>query len=1335
MITKCEVRRWRMGDRQLGDISHPTSHFLHSGGFALVVILAFVVLLTVLVLAYFSYSSLQRQISNSSSAQATVDIFAQGAINTIVTDFKQEIAAGSTINIYGTNTVYLPLASSNAAPVRVGTSTNLPNLVKRSAGGLAFFPSGTIRASAISSTNASQNGRSISSARWNKALLLPKADTNSVSDFTPTNAFTAPDWIYVNRGGGNPTNWNTALRWNSAPSDTNVVVGRYSYTIYDEGGLLDVNVAGYPPGTTNAISGYKNPLSYADLTQVGLATNTISALVGWRNAASAQPTGAFPNYTFNAASQTNFYNSVSTNALGFLRTANTNIVGGETDRMFISRQHFLQFFDTLGDGGVQTKAQLQNAVQYLGTFSRALEQPSFAPHPNRPVIVGSALPPSPSSVNTYSGNNTYWGGDSVINLKNGGFLSVRVQNPFVRLNGTQAVVGEPLVKTKFALSHLVKVNTAATAAQSASDPIYSRFGLFRASASQPWTYNHGATNVLTLTAVATRNREPDFAELLKAAINAGSVGKAGPSGQGDNDQYRMDASGDHQILQIMANLIDQAKTDNYPTRIQFVDSTGTTRTIYGTQDLPYFYNWHFFSTTTRVPSPLLNEQDTVTIISGTTSNKFDHARVKDPAAPFDPGSASYFIIPQIWNPHDANTPQPPGGGPTNFRFLVETRDPAGNRPFWQINVRPGSAGGHHDGGGDGTWPQGNAPASAQSPHVALSSANATLQFTDLSGGRAFREPTLLWRNGIPSGVSLVGASRTEDSSLTGKTYYGILIGDAQVSWVNNVGGTDYIFQASAMSKGNYLAPGGSQPDNMTFRMQYQDASGNWVTYQEMYVESNLTEIPAHTLFVNRADYTSTSIYSNKNEFANPLMIGVNASGSQLTEPMGGAFDPRSARFTSPIKGRWKMDDPTLNGNPTLDAVALVANNDPSAVQNLAVANTNFVLMKTQRPSTSRGQMFTYTTPCRGYNATMRWYSSLSWTPYAGGFDNGGADTWFFGGMLSQNSPAARLLSKDAGSGSIPQSIYYEDPDGVARRAMGGYVPTSGSPSGFLTTTTTTVGLPMATSGSVYTGGIVTPSVQSQSRPIVLHRPFRSVAEMSYAFRGTPWKNLDFFSPESGDTGLLDVFCVDELPADGLVAGRLSLNTRQPGVLAAVFSGAYRDELANIASPPVSGTQSPLSETESRNLANTLISITSGTDAWRGPLANVGDVVGRYISPNPPSVSGADVYQYTSPAGSVVHTFAGFSAALSDSAIWQNDPASSRYIQRFREAAIRPLVNAGQARVWNVMIDVVAQNGRFSYSASALNQFSVEGEKRLWVHLAIDRVTGKIVDKQVELVSE
>ena len=52
-----------------------------------------------------------------------------------------------------------------------------------------------------------------------------------------------------------------------------------------------------------------------------------------------------------------------------------------------------------------------------------------------------------------------------------------------------------------------------------------------------------------------------------------------------------------------------------------------------------------------------------------------------------------------------------------------------------------------------------------------------------------------------------------------------------------------------------------------------------------------------------------------------------------------------------------------------------------------------------------------------------------------------------------------------------------------------------------------------------------------------------------------------------------------------------------------------------------------------------------------------------------------------------------------------------------------------------MIDVVAQSGRFPSSASALDKFIVEGEQRYWVHVAIDRLTGQVLDQQVEVVQE
>ena len=80
-----------------------------------------------------------------------------------------------------------------------------------------------------------------------------------------------------------------------------------------------------------------------------------------------------------------------------------------------------------------------------------------------------------------------------------------------------------------------------------------------------------------------------------------------------------------------------------------------------------------------------------------------------------------------------------------------------------------------------------------------------------------------------------------------------------------------------------------------------------------------------------------------------------------------------------------------------------------------------------------------------------------------------------------------------------------------------------------------------------------------------------------------------------------------------------------------------------------------------------------------------------------------------------------------------------YAKRYHEAPIRALVNGTQTRVWNLMIDVIAQTGRFPTSAATaptpLAAFLVEGERRYWVHVAIDRYTGTVLDEQVEEVKE
>jgi hypothetical protein len=52
-----------------------------------------------------------------------------------------------------------------------------------------------------------------------------------------------------------------------------------------------------------------------------------------------------------------------------------------------------------------------------------------------------------------------------------------------------------------------------------------------------------------------------------------------------------------------------------------------------------------------------------------------------------------------------------------------------------------------------------------------------------------------------------------------------------------------------------------------------------------------------------------------------------------------------------------------------------------------------------------------------------------------------------------------------------------------------------------------------------------------------------------------------------------------------------------------------------------------------------------------------------------------------------------------------------------------------------MFDIVVQSGKFSAVASKLNDFIKDGETRLWVFVAIDRLTGEILDQQVEWVTD
>jgi hypothetical protein len=69
-----------------------------------------------------------------------------------------------------------------------------------------------------------------------------------------------------------------------------------------------------------------------------------------------------------------------------------------------------------------------------------------------------------------------------------------------------------------------------------------------------------------------------------------------------------------------------------------------------------------------------------------------------------------------------------------------------------------------------------------------------------------------------------------------------------------------------------------------------------------------------------------------------------------------------------------------------------------------------------------------------------------------------------------------------------------------------------------------------------------------------------------------------------------------------------------------------------------------------------------------------------------------------------------------------------------KAVPRALASVRQTRTWNLMIDI-AQSGNYPPGENDLANFVVQGEQRYWVHVAIDRFIGQVIDRQIELVIE
>ena len=438
---------------------------------ALVIVLAFVVLLAGIVIAYLTRTSNERQLTHISFNQFQADQLARSALSIVVGDLKQEIADGSTSTTVNGITLYQPTQATNVLPQRSGITESLesiPNLIRNSIRSDAIARPGiSSRASALSSAPdpsafTTRRGE-ISVSRWNKHYLIPRPVGAAPTDTTPVSTFVAPDWVFVSIDNGP-----VVL---SVPNSS--IIGRYAFAIYDEGGLLDVNVAGYPAvtGNTPIQFGLKGFLSSADLTVIGLSNSAITDLIGWRNYATAQPNGSFGSFAFNTTSVVRYLDATTTNSTGFL-TTNGAVWNGKTDQVFASRQMLIAYRTSTGFSSA--------ALQHLGTFSRDRNLPTWAAAATR-----------------------------------------RVTSDFVRSDGSIAHQGDPLFH-RFLLSKLSWVGPNGPTPSSRAPDIRRDFGL-------GWHIDHwdyyganGSTLANVIPAVDGTS-EPDFFQVLQFAREAAGL--------------------------------------------------------------------------------------------------------------------------------------------------------------------------------------------------------------------------------------------------------------------------------------------------------------------------------------------------------------------------------------------------------------------------------------------------------------------------------------------------------------------------------------------------------------------------------------------------------------------------------------------------------------------------------------------------------------------------------------------------------------------------------------------------------------------------------------------
>jgi len=637
-------------------------------GAALVITLAIITILAALLISYLIAVQLDKQSMSNYGQAIKAEQLAQSAMQQIVSGLLQEIDAGSRTNASDTVNgirIYQALANSTVVPARLGfpasdfstdvdsTGAKLPPSLLQVSRYNATYPAGydtgrlpPLLASDVCSTNASANRRKVTAVRWNKPQL---------QGAQPSAPFSAkpPDWIYVTRSGtrvcSDAEAASGSLSADPGGANTNAVLGRYAYVIYDQGSLLDINVAGLPQAAMTAepeaVAG-KSYVSFADLTVIpGLSQTVIDQFVNRRNHGGSTSFSPWSKLLAQSAGK------------GFLQQ-------WAGDNPLLGRQDMLDF---LKDNAAS------EAMPYLSTFSRSANAPSAGP-----------ITPAGSTINYGSEADT-------AGKANRSFANVRAPSDLVITHYDDAGVsstysiaqGNPLIQRRFSLAKLAWITRNGNATGISKDAIRACFGLDWDNTNRRWNYAELANPmpsdqaIKTLDVVAAEGREPNFFELLKAGILSGSLGRdPGPKDSASPDQSlanngvmgfgfeQSSAVKDAQIFRIGASIIDQADADSFPTVIYCrifdgLNPSEAVNTFAGVENLPYLHRLH-------------------QIVMATAPGSYTNG-IK--------GRLGAWFQPELWNPHQLPATS---SGTRPSRFRVRTYGLAMTTWFQWIHTGSGS---------------------------------------------------------------------------------------------------------------------------------------------------------------------------------------------------------------------------------------------------------------------------------------------------------------------------------------------------------------------------------------------------------------------------------------------------------------------------------------------------------------------------------------------------------------------------------------------------------------------------------------------------------------------